>query len=446
MENIALLLARLQFGLTLTYHFWFVALTLGLSILIALMETLYVHSAKQNYKVLAKFWGKLFVVNYAVGIVTGIVNEFQFGMNWSEYSRFVGSVFGPPLAFEALTAFFIESIAIGIWIYGWDTISKHVHLLAIWLVALASNYSAFWILSANSFMQHPAGYVIHAGRLELNNLTALITNPYLFYQYSHTILSGLLTAGFFLMAVSAYYLVKKVRINLFKASFKIGMICALIAAVSVIATGHFYNQYLAKVQPMKMAAAEGLWDTANPAPLVAVAIIDEGNQRNSYEITLPGWLSILTYNSLNTQVSGIKDLQNDFAAVYGPGDYIPPVTMLFWNFRIMVAIGFWFTLLTIISLGYWKTHDITSCTTLLKMIIWSLPLSYIAIAAGWIIAEIGRQPWIIYGLQLTEKGISKNVPIVNIWISLIGYAVVYALVAVAALYITRKIILTGPGD
>lgn len=215
MDNMALILARLQFGITLMYHFWFVALTLGLSVLIALMETHYFRTGNQSSKVMAKFWGKLFLVNYAVGTATGLVNEFQFGMNWSEYSRLVGSIFGPPLAFEALTAFFVESVAIGIWVYGWDKISRSTHLAAIWLVALASNYSAFWILSANSFMQHPVGHVFNNGRVELNDLAALITNQYLFYQYSHTLLSGLVVAGYFTMAVSAYYLLRKEHIQAF---------------------------------------------------------------------------------------------------------------------------------------------------------------------------------------------------------------------------------------
>jgi cytochrome bd ubiquinol oxidase subunit I len=233
MDSTALILARLQFGVTLTYHFWFVALTLGLSILIALMETQYVRTGNQRYKAMAKFWGSFFIINYAVGIVTGLVNEFQFGMNWSEYSRFVGSVFGPPLAFEALTAFFVESIAIGLWVYGWDKLSKAAHLFAIWLVALASNYSAFWILSANSFMQHPVGFIFRNGRVELTDLGAVITNPYLYYQYLHTVLSGLTTGGFFVMAISAYALLRKENIDFFRRSFKIGLMCALLATALV---------------------------------------------------------------------------------------------------------------------------------------------------------------------------------------------------------------------
>ncbi|BBB91999.1 MAG TPA: cytochrome ubiquinol oxidase subunit I [Methylomusa anaerophila] len=446
MDNTALTLARWQFGITLTYHFWFVALTLGLSILIACMETCYVRSGNRNYKAMAKFWGKLFVVNYAVGIMTGLVNEFQFGMNWSEYSRFAGSIFGSPLAFEALTAFFVESIAIGIWVYGWDKTSKRVHLLAVWLVALAANYSAFWILAANSFMQHPVGYTLRNGRLELNDLTALIFNPYLFYQYSHTVLSGLVTAGFFLMAVSAYYLLKQRWLDLFQPSFKIGMICAVVATVLVIVTGHFYNQYLAAVQPMKLAATEAIWNTTERAPLVVAAVVDEDRQNNFLQVVAPGLLSLLAYNSLNTPVKGMKDLQDEYTAAYGPGYYIPAVTVLFWSFRVMVVSGFWLLFIAVLCLWYWKTNGIVACPVLLKAVIWSLPLPYLATAAGWLVAEMGRQPWLVYNLQLTAKGVSKIVPAVSLWASLLGYVAVYGLVAAAALYVGRKIIVAGPDD
>jgi len=445
-DNTALFLARLQFGLTLTYHFWFVGLTLGLSVLVAIMETQYVRKNDQSYKTMAKYWGKLFLVNYAVGIVTGLVNEFQFGMNWSEYSRLVGSVFGPSLAFEALTAFFVESVAIGIWVYGWDKISHYAHLALIWLVALSSNYSAFWILSANSFMQHPVGYVFNNGRLELNDLLAIVKNPYLFYQYSHTTLSALVLSGYFVMSVSTYYLLRKEHIDFFIRSFKIGLVCAMIATISVIGTGHFYNQYLAYTQPMKMAASEALWETAEPAPFVAFAIIDEGNRRNTYQLALPTGLSVLAYNSLNAPVTGMNDLQTEFVERYGSGYYIPAVTILFWSFRGMVVIGFWLFFLAALTCWYWWKKQLVCSPALLKATMWSLPLPYLAITMGWTMTELGRQPWLVYGLLLTEKGISKVVASASVWASLLAYSAVYTGVALATLYIARKIILKGPGN
>jgi cytochrome d ubiquinol oxidase subunit I len=446
MDNTALLLARIQFGVTLTYHFLFVALTLGLSVLIAMMETLYVRTGDQLYKAMARFWGQLFLINYAVAIVTGLVNEFQFGMNWAEYSRFVGSVFGPPLAFEALTAFFVESVAIGIWVYGWDKLSRRAHLAAIWLVALAANYSAFWILSANSFMQHPAGFAFRNGRLELADLGALINNPYLAYQYSHTVLSGLVTAGFFIMAVSAYYLLRGKYPAIFRRSFGIGLRWALVATVLVVGTGHFYNQYIARVQPMKMAASEALWESAVPAPFVVFALIDEDKRQNSYQVTLPAGLSVLAYNAVNTPVSGMNDLEREFVARFGHGDYIPPVTLLFWSFRGMVAIGLWLLVLAALSAWYWRKNEIEAHPPLLQAIMWSLPLPYAAVTAGWLMAEAGRQPWLVYGLLLTEEGVSKVVPAASVWASLLTYAGIYAGVALAALFIARKVIRSGPGE
>lgn len=446
MDISTLNLARLQFGITLTYHFWFVALTLGLSVLLALIETHYIRTGDQRSKIIAKFWGKLFFINYTVGVVTGLVNEFQFGMNWSEYSRYVGSVFGPPLAFEALTAFFVESIAIGIWVYGWDKISQLAHLAAGWLVALASNYSAFWILSANSFMQHPVGHAFIHGRVELNSLTALITNPYLFYQYTHTVLSGFVVTGYFVMAVSAYYLLRREYTGLFIRCFKSGLLCALLSTSLVIVSGHFYNQYLARVQPMKMAASEALWETAEPAPFVIFARIDEENHRNTFQVALPAGLSLLAYNSLNTPVPGINDLQAEYTEQYGAGNYIPAVTLLFWSFRIMVGIGFLLVLLALVQCWYWRKAQLDTCPVLLKVTMWSLPLPYLAVTLGWAMTEMGRQPWLVYGLLLTGQGASKVVSVTSVWTSLLTFSAVYACIAVAALYVMRRIIRHGPDN
>lgn len=444
MDNTALLLARIQFGLTLTYHFWFVGLTLGLSLLVALMETFYVLRQDQIYKSMAKFWGSLFLVSYAVGVVTGLVNEFQFGMNWSEYSRFAGSVFGLPLTFEALTAFFVGSVAIGIWVYGWDKVSLVAHLVMIWLVAFAANYSAFWILSANSFMQHPAGFVLNNERLELADLSALITNPYLYFQYSHTVLSGLVLSGYFIMAVSAYYLLRREYTDLCTRSFKIGLACSILATALVIGTGHFYNQYLAHVQPMKMAASEALWETAEPAPFVFFAVIDEEKRMNTYQLALPSGLSLLAYNSLNAPVRGMNDLQAEYTQQYGPGYYLPAVTILFWSFRGMVGIGFWLLFLAALNLWFWWKNQPGGPPALLKVTLWSLPLPYLAITMGWTMTEVGRQPWLIYGLLLTEKGVSKIVSSANVWTSLLIYSGVYAGIALAAVYVALKLIRRGP--
>ncbi|HWR07632.1 cytochrome ubiquinol oxidase subunit I [Sporomusa sp.] len=439
-----LLLARLQFSTTLTYHFWFLSLTLGLVLLIALMETMYVRSGNNNYKVMAKFWGKLFLINYSVGILTGIIQEFEFGMNWSEYSRFVGDVFGVPLAIETLTAFFVESTFIGLWVYGWDQLPKRLHLAAIWLVAVSANLSAFWILTANAFMQRPVGYLLAGDRLELLDFIAVVTNPYVFYQYSHTVLSGLLTAGFFMLAVSSYYLLHKRYTGLFRLSFRMGFICAAIATALVIGTGHIYTQYLGKSQPMKRAAMEALWETSDRAPFTVVALIDKPNNRNSYEISVPGLLSIMAGNHLDTRVQGMKDLQDSFTATYGPDEYIPPVALLFWSFRIMLFISIYLVVLLLVVYWYWRTQRLEASPFLLRTIMWSIPLPYIAHTAGWIITEVGRQPWIVYTLLRTEQGISKVVPLVNIGLTLAGYTVIYLAMTATAIYFMRKVIVAGP--
>ena len=270
-----LILSRLQFAAITSYHFLFVPLTLGLGFLVAMMETWYVRTGDETYKKMTKFWGKLFLINFAMGVVTGIVQEFQFGMNWSEYSRFVGDIFGAPLAIEALLAFFLESTFLGLWVFGWEKLSKKVHLMTIWVVAIASNLSALWILIANSFMQEPVGYVLRNGRAEMVDFFALITNPHVFYQFPHTVLSGFVTAAFFVMGISAYHLLKKNHLDVFRRSFHMAVIFGLISALGVAGVGHLQAMHLVEAQPMKMAAAEALWETENPAGLLLFASIDE---------------------------------------------------------------------------------------------------------------------------------------------------------------------------
>ncbi len=263
-----LVLARIQFGITTVYHFFFVPLTLGLSLLVAIMETLYVRTNNEVYKRMTKFWGKLFLINFAMGVVTGIVQEFQFGMNWSEYSRFVGDIFGAPLAIEALLAFFLESTFLGVWIFGWDKLSKGMHAITIWLVAIGANVSALWILIANSFMQEPVGYIIRNGRAEMHDFFALLLNPNVGVQFSHTVLAGFTTGAFFIMGISAYHMIRKKDLDLFRRSFQIAAIVGTIAIVLVVLNGHSQAQHMVETQPMKMAAAEALYQSENPSLLL----------------------------------------------------------------------------------------------------------------------------------------------------------------------------------
>lgn len=441
-----ILLARWQFGITSTYHFLFVPLTLGLSVLLAVMETLYVRTGNPLYKKMTQFWGKLFLVNFAMGVVTGIVQEFHFGMNWAEYSRFMGDIFGAPLALEALTAFFLESTFLGLWIFGWERLSAKVHLACIWLVAFGSNLSAFWILVANSFMQSPVGYVLRDGRAEMVDFTALLTNKYVWGQFPHTVLAGLATAGVFVSAISAYYLLRRRHQELAKASLAISLFFMLAASLATGATGHFQAQYVGREQPMKLAAMEALWESADPAPFGIVAAIDEKKQRNTFEINVPKVLSLLVYDRPTGEVKGIKELQILAEQKYGPGNYIPEVTPLFWSFRLMVVSGGAMIMLALVGAYLFWRGKIESASLYLRVLLWSLPLPYLANSCGWFVTEAGRQPWIVVGLQKVGDAVSRNVTAPEIWFSLIGFTLVYGVLAMAAVYLLRKFILKGPEE
>ena len=438
------LLARWQFGITSVYHFLFVPLTLGLSVLVAIMETLYVRTGNELYKRMAKFWGKLFLLNFSLGVVTGLVQEFQFGMNWSEYSRFMGDIFGVPLALEALTAFYLESVFIGLWLFGWDRLSRKVHLACIWLVAFASNLSALWILIANSFMQAPVGYVLRNGRAEMTDFVALLTNSYVLRQYPHTLMGGLITAGVFVMAISAYHLLRKNQPEFFRTSLRIGLTCALIASLLAAGTGHLQAQHVAKAQPMKLAVMESLWETANPAPYLLFASIDQNKQQNSLEISVPGALSLLVHGSLDGEIKGIKELQAQYAQQYGPGNYVPDIFPVFWSYRIMIGAGMWLLALTAFAFFQLRRNRLEQNPWLLRAIFWSLPVPYLANSAGWIVTEMGRQPWIVFGLQRVEQAVSPNVSSGAVWTSLIGFTVLYGLLAVVGVHLLKKFACQGP--
>lgn len=439
-----LILSRWQFAITTIYHFLFIPLTLGLSIFIAILETLYVRTNDLRYKQLVKFWGKLFLVNFAMGVVTGIVQEFHFGMNWAEYSRFMGDIFGAPLALEALTAFFLESTFLGLWIFGWDKLSKKMHLACIWIVAFSSNLSAFWILVANSFMQHPVGYALQNGRAEMVDFVALITNPYLFGQFSHTALSGVVTTGFFVVSISAYQLLRKSHLETFRKSMKLGLIWSIIGTFAVMGSGHLQAQYLAKSQPMKLASVEALWNTENPAPFTVYTSIDEERQQNASQIAVPGMLSFLVYNDFKGEIKGLKDLQAESVQKYGPGYYIPDITGLFWSFRVMIVAGLLMTGLVLLAAFLLPKRRLENTPLLLKTLIYALPLPYIANSTGWYVTEGGRQPWIVVGLQTVPDAISQNITAIEVWISLIGFTLVYSALAIVAIYVTIKFVKQGP--
>ncbi len=439
-----LTLSRWQFAITTVYHFFFVPLTLGLSIFIAMLETAYVKTGNEHYKKLTKFWGKLFLINFAMGVVTGIVQEFQFGMNWSEYSRFVGDIFGAPLAIEALLAFFLESTFLGVWIFGWEKLSKKMHLAAIWLVAIGSNLSALWILIANSFMQQPVGFVIRNGRAEMTDFFALVTNGHVWVQFPHVFFAGITTAAFFVIGISTYHLLKKGSdYELFKKSFQYGVVYGLIGVILVTLEGHAQAQYMVRVQPMKMAAAEALWNSENPAAMSIFTIGDEKNRKDVFAIRIPGLLSFLAYNKFSGEVKGINDLQREYEQKYGPGDYVPPVAISYWTFRFMVGAGILMLFLALYGIFKILKDNYNFSPLWGKVFIFSLFLPYIANSTGWIFTEVARQPWVVFGVMLTKDAVSPSVSVGEVLTTLLGFTIVYAALIIADVYLLKKYALGG---
>ena len=441
-----LFLSRLQFAVTTVYHFFFVPLTLGLSLLVAIMETLYVRSGNEVYKRMTKFWGKLFVINFAMGVVTGIVQEFQFGMNWSEYSRYVGDIFGAPLAIEALLAFFLESTFLGVWIFGWNKLSKGAHAAAMWLVAIASTISALWILIANSFMQQPTGYVIENGRAEMTSFFEVVFNPNIFYMFPHVIFSGLATAAFFIIGISAYHILRKNEVDLFRRSFQLAAIFAAIATVVVGINGHSQAQHMIETQPMKMAAAEALWESEDPASFSLLTIGSLNGESEVFSIRIPRLLCLMAYNQFDCRIKGMNELQAESEAIFGPGDYTPPPVIPYWTFRTMVGVGFLMVGLSIYALFLVMGEMVQTRPLALKIFQWAILLPYLANTAGWLLTEVGRFPWVVYGLVTLEQGVSTTVSGGMVGASLIGYTLIYGALIVATLYLLMKYAKAGPAS
>ena len=438
-------LSRLQFALTTVYHWLFVPLTLGLGWFVAFMQTRYYQTRDETWRIMSKFWGKLFLINFAIGVVTGIVQEFQFGMNWSEYSRYVGDIFGAPLAVEALLAFFMESTFLGVWIFGEGKVPEKVHLASIWLAAIGSNLSALWILLANGWMQNPVGYVVNEanGRAELVNFFALIGNTKGWIFFWHTISDGFLMASFLILAVSAYHLFRTQNVDFFKRSFSIASVVGLVAGVLVFLGGHTMGQYMYENQPMKFASIEAHWETSQPADFSILTIGDLSGKREVWSWRLPKVLSFLACNNFNCEVRGVYDIQKEYEAKYGPGDYIPLMVVTYWTFRIMMTFGF--VMMALCAFFVWSNArgDISRAKWM-KWVPLMLSLPYLANASGWILTEMGRQPWIVYGLLKVEDAVSPNLTTLDLLISLIGYAAVYGTLAVAMVKLMVKYAKAGP--
>ena len=428
-----LMLSRLQFAAATFFHFLFVPLTLGLSVMVAIMETRYVRTKDEIYLKMTKFWGKLFLINFAIGVVTGITLEFQFGTNWSRYSEFMGDIFGSLLAIEALGFFFLESILLGVWIFGWRKISKKAHAIVMWLIAFASTGSSVWIITANAWMQHPVGYVIRNGRAELESFAAVALNPFGILMFIHMVSAAYILSAFFVMGISAYHLLKKQNVEFFTKSFRIALTFGLIFSFVEIFEGHLHGSDIAETQPAKLAAMDSHWETSKNAPIYLFSFPDEANEKNSIEIgPIPGMLSLLAFHSMDAEVKGLKDF---------PPDERPPVLITFASFKIMVGLGFYFALVTII--GWLRRNRLIESPWYLKLMLYSIPLPYVAILLGWTVAEVGRQPWIVYGVMKTADAVSR-IAASQVAVSLAAFILVYGLLGAAAFYLIIKNARKGP--
>ena len=450
-------IARWQFGIITVYHFVFVPITIGLSAIIAGMETAWVRTGKQEYLRLTKFFGRLFLINFAIGVVTGIVQEFQFGMNWSDYSRFVGDIFGAPLAVEGLLAFFLESTFLGLWIFGWDKLPRGLHATTMWLVHIGTLFSAWFILAANSWMQHPVGYRYNpaSGRAELNDFWAVMLNKVQLVTFPHVVLAAYMTGGAFVVGVAAWLYVRKEHVAdqaLHRKAIRIGAIVALVAGLGVAITGDAQDKIMTEVQPMKMAAAEALYESEQPASFSIFTIGTPDGTSEKFAIKIPNLLSFLATGTWDGKVEGINDLratyekefgQDPGAAYYTAGDYVPNIPVTYWTFRFMIGVG----LLTAAgaALILWLTRKGRTPTSgWFGLMALSVPVLAVSGSSfGWIFTEMGRQPWAVFGLMTTANGVSPSVSTFEAATSVIVLTVLYGVLAVIELGLMARYIRKG---
>jgi cytochrome bd ubiquinol oxidase subunit I len=436
-------LARWQFATTSIYHFLFVPVTIGLAFLVALLQTAWYRNqgvGGPELKRVTKFFGTLLLINVAIGVVTGLVQEFEFGMNWSQYSRFVGDVFGGPLAMESLAAFFLESTFLGLWIFGWDRLPKRVHLACIWLVAAGAMLSAMFILAANSWMQHPVGYVLNRhGQPELNNVWALFTNPTFLWGYVHVILASLVTGSLVMLAISAWYLRKQHEVSAFHRTARLSVLVLLPAILIQMFVGNKLGEIENTYQPVKIAAAEAQWENCQPCSFSAFQIGGGNNDQTPSQIILiPHLLSILATGTWGGAVVGLNQLQREDVAKYGPGNYIPDVFIQYWSMRVMAYLG---SLIALLALwGAWLIHKdkLASSKWFLRAGLVAVVTPFVMNTAGWLLTENGRQPWIVQGLMKTIHANSPSVSSTDIWISLIAFVLVYLALGAADLVLMLR--------
>jgi cytochrome bd-type quinol oxidase subunit 1 len=432
-------LARWQFAFVTINHFFFVPITIGLAFLTALLQTAWYRSKRDEYLRLTRFFGTLLVINVAIGVVTGLVQEFQFGMDWGAYSRLVGNIFGAPLAMEGLAAFFLESTFLGLWLFGWDKLPRRVHLATIWAVSVGTALSALFIMAANSWMQHPVGYVMVNGKPQLDDIWALFTNPVFVWGYSKVLLASLVTGAAVMLAVSAWQLRHGKDREVFTRSARLALVILVPAILFTMLVGDELGVIEARYQPMKIAAAEAQWTTCQPCSFSLFQIGGGNNDQTPTEIiAIPHLLSLLATNSWNGQVVGLNPLNNQYNQQFGPGYYVPNVFIQYWSMRVMAYGGV--LVLLIAAWGLWLIRRKTLATSrvFLRVAVWGAVLPFLMNTAGWLLTESGRQPWIVQGIMLTKNGISVPLSTTSIAISLGAFVLIYAVIATVDLLLMLR--------
>ena len=432
-------LARWQFAFVTINHFFFVPITIGLAFLTALLQTAWHRSRREEYLRLTRFFGTLLVINIAIGVVTGLVQEFQFGMDWGAYSRLVGNVFGAPLAMEGLAAFFLESTFLGLWLFGWDKLPRRVHLATIWAVAAGSALSAMFIMAANSWMQHPVGYQMVHGKPVLNDIWALFTNPVFVWGYSKVLLAGLVTGAMVMLAVSAWQLRRGTDKDVFVRSARMSLVILVPAILFTMLVGDELGVIEARYQPMKIAAAEAQWTTCQPCSFSLFQIGGGNNDQTPTEIiAIPHLLSLLATNHWDGKVVGLNPLQSQYSKQYGPGYYVPNVFIQYWGMRVMAYGGV--LVLLVGAWGLWliRRKKLATSRVFLWLATWAVVLPFLMNTAGWLLTESGRQPWIVQGIMLTKNGISPSLSTTWIAISLAVFVLLYAAIGTTDLLLMLK--------
>jgi len=432
-------LARWQFAFVTVNHFFFVPVTIGLAVLTALLQTAWHRKGNEEYLRLTRFFGTLLVINVAIGVVTGLVQEFQFGMDWGAYSRLSGNIFGAPLAMEGLAAFFLESTFLGLWLFGWDRLPRRIHLLTIWAVSLGSALSAAFIMAANSWMQHPVGYTMVKGKPQLNDVWALFTNPVFLWGYAKVLLVSLVTGSMVMLAVSAWQLRHGGAPEVFTRSARLSLIALVPAILFTLLVGDELGVVEGTYQPMKIAAAEAQWTTCQPCSF-SLFQIGGGNhdQTPTQILEIPHLLSLLATNHWNGKVVGLNPLQSQYVSKYGPGYYVPNVFIQYWSMRAMAYLGVLVLLIGLWGLWLVRRNKLATSRRFLRVAVWAVVLPFAMNTAGWFLTEIGRQPWIVQGIMLTKNGISPSLSTMWIAISLGAFVMIYATIATIDLLLMLK--------